>query len=44
MVQQYFVKGIAHSSYLLGVTEACAIADPRCNAMIFFHFQGIYFK
>jgi hydroxyacylglutathione hydrolase len=28
-VQQFFIKGIAHSSYLLGGTGACAIVDPR---------------
>ena len=29
IVQQFFVKGIAHSSYLLGGTRTCAIIDPR---------------
>lgn len=28
-VQQFFVKGLAHSSYLLGGTKNCAIVDPR---------------
>ncbi len=28
-VQQFFVKGLAHSSYLLGGNESCAIVDPR---------------
>ncbi len=29
IVQQYFVKGIAHSSYLLGGQKTCAIVDPQ---------------
>jgi len=29
IVQQFFVKGIAYSSYLLGGTRTCAIIDPR---------------
>jgi len=28
-VQQFFVKGLAHSSYLLGGNRKCAIVDPR---------------
>jgi len=28
-VQQFFVKGLAHSSYLLGGSQKCAIVDPR---------------
>jgi len=28
LVQQFFVKGLAHSSYLLGGTKTCAIVDP----------------
>ena len=28
-VQQFFVKGLAHSSYLLGGTATCAIVDPQ---------------
>ena len=28
-VHQFFVKGLAHSSYLLGGTTTCAIIDPR---------------
>jgi len=28
-VQQFFVKGLAHSSYLLGGSNTCAIIDPR---------------
>ena len=28
-VQQFFVKGLAHTSYLLGGSSTCAIVDPR---------------
>ena len=28
-VQQFFIKGLAHSSYLLGGSQKCAIVDPR---------------
>ena len=31
IIQQFFVKGIAHSSYLLGGDSACAIVDPDRN-------------
>jgi glyoxylase-like metal-dependent hydrolase (beta-lactamase superfamily II) len=34
-VQQFFVKGIAHSSYLLGGTTTCAIVDPRRDIGIY---------
>ncbi len=34
-VQQFFVKGIAHSSYLLGGTKTCAIVDPRRDVQIY---------
>jgi len=34
-VQQFFVKGIAHSSYLLGGTSTCAIVDPRRDIGIY---------
>ncbi len=34
-VQQFFVKGIAHSSYLLGGATACAIVDPRRDIGIY---------
>jgi hydroxyacylglutathione hydrolase len=27
-VQQFFIPGIAHSSYLLGAGSTCAIVDP----------------
>lgn len=35
IVQQFFVKGIAHSSYLLGGTKTCAIIDPRRDIDIY---------
>ncbi len=34
-VQQFFVKGLAHSSYLLGGASACAIIDPRRDIGIY---------
>ncbi|HUT92444.1 MAG TPA: MBL fold metallo-hydrolase [Thermoguttaceae bacterium] len=34
-VQQFFVKGLAHSSYLLGGSETCAIVDPRRDVQIY---------
>ena len=34
-VQQLFIKGIAHSSYLLGGTSTCAIVDPRRDVHIY---------
>jgi glyoxylase-like metal-dependent hydrolase (beta-lactamase superfamily II)/rhodanese-related sulfurtransferase len=34
-VQQFFVKGLAHSSYLLGGTSKCAIVDPRRDIDIY---------
>jgi hydroxyacylglutathione hydrolase len=35
LVQQFFVTGIAHSSYLLGGTKTCAIVDPRRDVDIY---------
>jgi len=35
IVQQFFVKGLAHSSYLLGGSQACAIVDPRRDTQIY---------
>jgi len=35
IVQQFFVKGLAHSSYLLGGTKTCAIIDPRRDVGIY---------
>ena len=34
-VKQLFVKGLAHSSYLLGGTSTCAIIDPRRDVDIY---------
>ncbi len=34
-VQQFFVKGIAHSSYLLGGADTCAIVDPRRDVEVY---------
>ena len=34
-VQQFFIKGLAHSSYLLGGTATCAIIDPRRDIRIY---------
>jgi len=34
-VQQFFVKGLAHSSYLLGGVNTCAIVDPRRDVDIY---------
>ena len=34
-VQQFFVKGLAHSSYLLGGSKTCAIVDPRRDVEIY---------
>jgi len=34
-VQQFFVKGLAHSSYLLGGSNKCAIIDPRRDVDVY---------
>ena len=34
-IQQFFVPGLAHSSYLLGGAATCAIVDPRRDAEIY---------
>jgi len=34
-VQQFFVKGLAHSSYLLGGANHCAIVDPQRDIQIY---------
>ncbi len=34
-VQQFFVKGLAHSSYLLGGANSCAIVDPRRDVDVY---------
>ncbi|MEE4311396.1 MAG: rhodanese-like domain-containing protein [candidate division KSB1 bacterium] len=35
IVQQFFVNGIAHSSYLLGGTKTCAIVDPQRDIQVY---------
>jgi glyoxylase-like metal-dependent hydrolase (beta-lactamase superfamily II)/rhodanese-related sulfurtransferase len=35
IVQQYFVKGISHSSYLLGANKTCAIVDPERDISVY---------
>ena len=34
-VQQFFVTGLAHSSYLLGGSNTCAIVDPRRDIEVY---------
>lgn len=34
-VQQFFVKGLAHSSYLLAGAKTCAIVDPQRDVRIY---------
>ena len=35
IIQQFFVKGLAHISYLLGGANTCAIIDPRRDVDIY---------
>jgi hydroxyacylglutathione hydrolase len=35
IVQQFFVGGLAHSSYLLGGQKTCAIIDPRRDVQVY---------
>jgi hydroxyacylglutathione hydrolase len=35
LVQQFFVNGLAHASYLLGGAKTCAIIDPRRDVQIY---------
>jgi glyoxylase-like metal-dependent hydrolase (beta-lactamase superfamily II)/rhodanese-related sulfurtransferase len=35
IIQQFFVKGLAHNSYLLGGSNICAIVDPRRDVDIY---------
>jgi glyoxylase-like metal-dependent hydrolase (beta-lactamase superfamily II)/rhodanese-related sulfurtransferase len=35
IIQAFFTKGIAHSSYLLGGSNSCAIVDPRRDVDIY---------
>ena len=39
-VQQFFVKGLAHSSYLLGGSKKCAIVDPRRDVDVYIEAAG----
>jgi len=34
-IQQFFIKGIAHSSYLLGGAKTCAVIDPRRDVQLY---------
>ena len=35
IIQQFFVNGLAHSSYLLGGSKTCAVIDPRRDVRIY---------
>jgi hydroxyacylglutathione hydrolase len=35
IVHQFFVKGLAHSSYVLGGTKTCAVVDPQRDVQIY---------
>lgn len=35
IVQQFFVGGLAHSSYLLGGQKTCAVIDPRRDIQVY---------
>lgn len=35
IIQQFFVNGLAHSSYLLGGSKSCAVIDPRRDVRIY---------
>ncbi len=35
IIQQYFVNGLAHCSYLLGGSKTCAVIDPRRDIQIY---------
>jgi hydroxyacylglutathione hydrolase len=35
LIQQFFVNGLAHASYLMGGSKACAIIDPRRDIQIY---------
>jgi glyoxylase-like metal-dependent hydrolase (beta-lactamase superfamily II)/rhodanese-related sulfurtransferase len=35
IVQPFFVKGIAHSSYLLGGSKTCAVVDPQRDVQVY---------
>jgi len=35
IIQQFFLNGLAHSSYLLGGAKTCAIIDPRRDIQVY---------
>ena len=35
LIQQFFVNGLSHISYLIGGSETCAIVDPRRDVQIY---------
>jgi hydroxyacylglutathione hydrolase len=35
IIQQFFVNGLAHASYLLGGSKTCAIIDPRRDIQVY---------
>ncbi|MGA1839007.1 MAG: MBL fold metallo-hydrolase [bacterium] len=35
IIHQFFIKGIAHSSYLIGGNKSCAVVDPRRDISIY---------
>jgi len=35
IIQQFFVNGLAHASYLLGGSKTCAIIDPRRDIQLY---------
>ena len=35
IIQQFFVNGLAHCSYLLGGSKTCAVIDPRRDFQIY---------
>jgi glyoxylase-like metal-dependent hydrolase (beta-lactamase superfamily II) len=35
LIQQFFVNGLAHASYLLGGAKTCAIIDRRRDVQIY---------
>src|SRR5512139_2453242 len=35
IIQQFFVSGLAHASYLLGGSKTCAIIDPRRDIQVY---------
>ena len=35
IIQQFFVNGLAHCSYLLGGSKTCAVIDPRRDTQIY---------